>query len=84
MMCARSRITARRNLMIWNAAIYCTRVERDPFAVALLCTLVYLFGSWNTLVQAAAPQCWMGDASEVRPPTADPANAASSKVGRIH
>ena len=83
MMCARSRITARRNLMIWNAAIYCTRVERDLLTVALRCTLVYLFGSWNTLVQAATPQCWMGDASEVRPPTADRANAAISKVGRI-
>jgi hypothetical protein len=49
------------NLMIWNAAIYCTRVERDPFVVAVRCTLVYLFGSWNTLVQAAAPQCRMGE-----------------------
>jgi tripartite-type tricarboxylate transporter receptor subunit TctC len=52
--------------MIWNAAIYCTRVERDPFVVALRCTLVYLFGSWNTLVQAAAPQCWMGERRPVR------------------
>src|SRR5271170_2581690 len=33
------------------AAIYCRRVERAPFVVALRCTFVYLFGSWNTLVQ---------------------------------
>ena len=52
--------------MIWNAAIYCTRVERDPFVVALRCTLVYLFGSWNTLVQAAAPQCWMVSARQTK------------------
>ena len=52
---------ADRNLMIWNAAIYCTRVERDPFVVSLRCTLVYLFGSWNTLVQAAVPQRWTGE-----------------------
>jgi hypothetical protein len=42
--------------MIWNAAIYCTRVERDPFVVALRCTLVYLFGSWNTRVGLTARQ----------------------------
>ena len=39
-------------LVIWNAALYCTRVDRDPVVVALRCTLVYLFGSWNTLVRA--------------------------------
>ena len=47
--------------MIGNAAIYCTRVEREPFMVSLRCTLVYLFDSFNALVQAAAPQCWMGE-----------------------
>jgi hypothetical protein len=32
---------ADRNLMIWNAAIYCTQVALDMIMVSLRCTLVY-------------------------------------------
>jgi hypothetical protein len=35
-----AEILVRRNLMIWNAAIYCARVVRDTVMVSLRCTLV--------------------------------------------
>jgi hypothetical protein len=33
-------ILVRPNLMIWNAAVYCTQVEPDTLMVFLRCTLV--------------------------------------------
>jgi hypothetical protein len=35
-----AEILVRRNLMIWNAAIYCTLVARDTVMVSPRCTLV--------------------------------------------
>jgi hypothetical protein len=35
-----AEILVRRNLMIWNAAIYCALVVRDAVIVSLRCTLV--------------------------------------------
>jgi hypothetical protein len=35
-----AEIPVRLNLMIWDAAIYCTQVEPDTLMVSLRCTLV--------------------------------------------
>jgi hypothetical protein len=56
---------ARLNLTIWTAASYWPQVVPGALLVSLSCTLVY-----GILVSA--------DAKDVRPPIADPANAATA------
>ena len=48
-------------LMIWNAPIYCTQVATDILVVLRAPPWLTCSVSWNTLVQVAAPQCWMDE-----------------------